>query len=188
MGIPIDSIWSGTALDVVGHDLGTWIAYAYAAEWPDDVKRLAVFDAALPCITPPPPAGIPSAELPHPATALADCMNIISTRSLQTLQNAWWATVRRAEYMRIVREGKAECPTSGNVVLREDEAGSSFGEGDTVTVLLGAAQRKRHRLSFMRNGREIGAACLLPQVKGRGKAAAYTLAVQPYMGGAALLL
>ena len=73
-------------------------------------------------------------------------------------------------------------------VLRDDEAGSSFGEGDTVTVLLGAAQRKRHRLSFMRNGREIGAACLLPQVKGKGKAAAYTLAVQPYMGGAALLL
>lgn len=49
-------------LDVVGHDLGTWIGYAYAAEWPDDVKRLAVFDAALPGITPPPPAGIPSAE------------------------------------------------------------------------------------------------------------------------------
>ncbi len=49
-------------LDVVGHDIGTWIAYAYAADWPDDVKRLAVFDAALPGVTPPPPAGIPSAE------------------------------------------------------------------------------------------------------------------------------
>jgi pimeloyl-ACP methyl ester carboxylesterase len=49
-------------LDVVGHDVGTWIAYAFAADWPDDVKRLAVFDAALPGITPPPPAGIPSAE------------------------------------------------------------------------------------------------------------------------------
>src|SRR2546421_412193 len=49
-------------VDIVGHDLGTWIGYAYAAEWPDDVKRLAVFDAALPGITPPPPAGIPSAE------------------------------------------------------------------------------------------------------------------------------
>src|SRR5260370_18753949 len=47
---------------IVGHDLGTWIVYAYAAEWPGDVKRLAVFDAALPGITPPPPAGIPSAE------------------------------------------------------------------------------------------------------------------------------
>ena len=49
-------------VDVVGHDLGTWIAHAYAADWPGDVKRLAVFDAALPGITPPPPAGIPSAE------------------------------------------------------------------------------------------------------------------------------
>jgi pimeloyl-ACP methyl ester carboxylesterase len=49
-------------VDIVGHDLGTWIAYAYAADWPADVKRLAVFDAALPGITPPPPAGIPSAE------------------------------------------------------------------------------------------------------------------------------
>ena len=49
-------------IDVVGHDIGTWIGYAYAAEWPNDVKRLAVFDAALPGITPPPPAGIPSTE------------------------------------------------------------------------------------------------------------------------------
>jgi pimeloyl-ACP methyl ester carboxylesterase len=49
-------------IDIVGHDLGTWIGYAYAAEWPGDVKRLAVLDAALPGITPPPPAGIPSAE------------------------------------------------------------------------------------------------------------------------------
>ena len=43
--------------------------------------------------------------------------------------------------------------------LRDDEAGSSFGEGDTITVVLGAAERKRHRLSFMRNGRESAAAC-----------------------------
>ena len=49
-------------VDIVGHDMGVWIGYAYAAEWPDDVKRLAVFDAALPGITPPAPAGIPSAE------------------------------------------------------------------------------------------------------------------------------
>jgi pimeloyl-ACP methyl ester carboxylesterase len=49
-------------VDIVGHDLGTWIGYAYAAEWSGDVKRLAVFDALLPGITPPPPAGIPSAE------------------------------------------------------------------------------------------------------------------------------
>ena len=49
-------------VDVVGHDVGTWIGYAYAAEWPVDVKRLAVFDAAVPGVTPPPAAGIPSPE------------------------------------------------------------------------------------------------------------------------------
>jgi pimeloyl-ACP methyl ester carboxylesterase len=49
-------------VDIVGHDLGTWMGYAYAAEWPGDVRRLAVFDALLPGITPPPPPGIPSAE------------------------------------------------------------------------------------------------------------------------------
>jgi pimeloyl-ACP methyl ester carboxylesterase len=49
-------------VDIVGHDMGVWMAYAFAAEWPDDVRRLAVFEAALPGVTPPPPAGIPSAE------------------------------------------------------------------------------------------------------------------------------
>jgi pimeloyl-ACP methyl ester carboxylesterase len=52
----------GGPVDVVGHDIGTWIGYAYAAEWPNDVNRLAVFDASLPGVTPPPPAGIPSVE------------------------------------------------------------------------------------------------------------------------------
>ena len=56
------SLSANGPVDIVGHDMGVWIAYAYAAEWPDDVKRLAVFDAALPGISPPPPAGIPSAE------------------------------------------------------------------------------------------------------------------------------
>ena len=52
----------GSGLDVVGHDIGTWISYAYAADWPGDVKRLALFDGAIPGVTPPPPAGIPPAE------------------------------------------------------------------------------------------------------------------------------
>ena len=49
-------------LDVVGHDLGTWIAYALAADWPGDVHRLALTEALLPGITPPAPAGIPPAD------------------------------------------------------------------------------------------------------------------------------
>ncbi len=56
------ALTAGGPVDVVGHDIGTWIGYAYSAEWPHDVKRLAVFDQALPGITPPPAAGIPSAE------------------------------------------------------------------------------------------------------------------------------
>ena len=48
--------------DVVGHDIGTWLGYAYAADWPGDVRRLALFDAGLPGVSPPAPAGIPSAE------------------------------------------------------------------------------------------------------------------------------
>lgn len=49
-------------LDVAGHDIGAWIAYAWAADWPRDIGRLALYDAALPGITPPAPAGIPSEE------------------------------------------------------------------------------------------------------------------------------
>lgn len=39
-------------LDVVGHDVGAWISYAWAADWPDDIGRLALYEAALPGITP----------------------------------------------------------------------------------------------------------------------------------------
>ena len=48
-------------IDVVGHDLGSWIGYAHAADWPGDVRRLAVMDALLPGVSPAPPGGIPSA-------------------------------------------------------------------------------------------------------------------------------
>lgn len=56
------NLTEGGPIDVVGHDLGTWIGYAYASHWPEDVRRLAVLDAALPGITPPAPAGIPSPQ------------------------------------------------------------------------------------------------------------------------------
>lgn len=46
-------------LHVAGHDVGAWMAYAYAADWPHDVNTLTVMEAALPGITPPAPAGIP---------------------------------------------------------------------------------------------------------------------------------
>lgn len=50
------------SIDIVGHDIGAWIGYALAAEWPQDVRRLAVFDSALPGISAFQPAGIPSEE------------------------------------------------------------------------------------------------------------------------------
>jgi pimeloyl-ACP methyl ester carboxylesterase len=38
-------------IDVVGHDIGTF-GYFYAAEWPDDVKRIAVFERSSTCSRP----------------------------------------------------------------------------------------------------------------------------------------
>ena len=61
-------------------------------------------------------------ELPPRVNALIDAVSIIFTRSQQCLSNAWWATVKRSEYMKIVRERKAECATFADVTLREDEA------------------------------------------------------------------
>jgi pimeloyl-ACP methyl ester carboxylesterase len=37
---------------VVGHDIGTMVAYAYAAQYPDKVERLVVMDAPIPGIDP----------------------------------------------------------------------------------------------------------------------------------------
>jgi pimeloyl-ACP methyl ester carboxylesterase len=39
-------------IDLVGHDIGLMVAYAYAAQFPDDVKKLALLDALLPGIEP----------------------------------------------------------------------------------------------------------------------------------------
>jgi pimeloyl-ACP methyl ester carboxylesterase len=50
----------GGKLTVAAHDVGAWMGYAYAADWPGDVHRLVLMEAALPGITPPAPAGIAS--------------------------------------------------------------------------------------------------------------------------------
>ncbi len=50
-------------VDIVAHDVGTWIALADAEVYPADVRRLVLTEAALPGISPPPPAGIPSDAL-----------------------------------------------------------------------------------------------------------------------------
>lgn len=48
-------------IDIVAHDVGTWIAHAHAANYPADVRRLVLTEASLPGIpAPAAPAGIPS--------------------------------------------------------------------------------------------------------------------------------
>ena len=39
-------------IDFIGHDIGAWIGYAYAARHPEKVRRLALIDAAIPGIAP----------------------------------------------------------------------------------------------------------------------------------------
>src|SRR6266850_1616325 len=38
--------------DIVGHDIGTMVAYAYAARYPDKTSRLVVMDSPVPGIAP----------------------------------------------------------------------------------------------------------------------------------------
>ena len=47
-------------VDIVAHDVGTWIGHAHAAMYPGDVKRLVLTESNVPGVTPPAPAGIPS--------------------------------------------------------------------------------------------------------------------------------
>lgn len=46
-------------IDVAGHDVGTWMGYALAADWRADVRRLAVMDALIPGLS------TPRTDLPH---------------------------------------------------------------------------------------------------------------------------
>jgi pimeloyl-ACP methyl ester carboxylesterase len=45
-------------IDIVSHDVGTWIAYAHASAHPEDVRRLVLSEALIPWTTP--PAATPS--------------------------------------------------------------------------------------------------------------------------------
>lgn len=41
-----------TSINLAGHDIGLMVAYAYAAQFPDEVKKLALMDALLPGVEP----------------------------------------------------------------------------------------------------------------------------------------
>lgn len=47
-------------VDIVAHDIGTWIGHAHAAAYPGDVRRLVLTEANVPGVSPPAPAGVPS--------------------------------------------------------------------------------------------------------------------------------
>jgi pimeloyl-ACP methyl ester carboxylesterase len=49
-------------IDIVAHDVGTWIAHAHAAAYPGDVRRLVLTESNLPGISPA-PVGVPSEAL-----------------------------------------------------------------------------------------------------------------------------
>lgn len=49
-------------VDIVSHDIGSWIAHTHAVIFPDDVRRLVLSDAYIPGVSPP-PQGYPDAQL-----------------------------------------------------------------------------------------------------------------------------
>ena len=75
-----------------------------------------------------PTADIPSMELPPASDALVDSLNLVFARSTQNLSKAYWATVKRAEYMRIVQERQQQCATFAHVSVREDLAATRLPE------------------------------------------------------------
>jgi pimeloyl-ACP methyl ester carboxylesterase len=55
VALHLDSILDAVGVSdcrLVGHDVGAWIGYAYAAQRPERVRRLALIDAAIPGLTP----------------------------------------------------------------------------------------------------------------------------------------
>jgi pimeloyl-ACP methyl ester carboxylesterase len=49
----------GAGVDIVAHDVGSWICHAHAVAFPADTRRLVITDATIPGISPLPPAGYP---------------------------------------------------------------------------------------------------------------------------------
>ncbi|WP_264065507.1 alpha/beta fold hydrolase [Mycolicibacterium komossense] len=50
-------------VDIVSHDIGSWIAHTHAVIYPDDVRRLVLSDAYIPGVSPSPPPGYPDTQL-----------------------------------------------------------------------------------------------------------------------------
>ena len=88
-----------------------------------------------------PTAKIPSMELPPPDDALVDSLNIVFTRNVDNLDNAHWATVKREEYLKIVRERKQQCPAFSDVVINEEAAPQRLPENGVPAAVLHCVQQ-----------------------------------------------
>ncbi|EPL9570505.1 alpha/beta fold hydrolase [Providencia rettgeri] len=51
-----------TRYQVIGHDIGMWVAYALASDFPENVERLIVTEAVIPGLAPAPPIFVPAEE------------------------------------------------------------------------------------------------------------------------------
>ncbi|MBB1596431.1 alpha/beta fold hydrolase [Achromobacter sp. UMC46] len=51
-----------TAYQVVGHDIGMWVAYAMASDFPEAIRRLVLTEAVIPGLAPAPPIFVPPAD------------------------------------------------------------------------------------------------------------------------------
>jgi pimeloyl-ACP methyl ester carboxylesterase len=57
----LDAVGHSGRIDLIGHDIGAWIAYAMAADFPTRFARVALIDALIPGVSPPPSALAPAA-------------------------------------------------------------------------------------------------------------------------------
>jgi|SRR5471032_1163511 len=74
--------------DVVGHDIGTMVAYAYAARYPDKTDRLVVMDAPVPGI-PPWEQIVRSPQLWHFSFGGPDAERLVAGRERIYLDRFW---------------------------------------------------------------------------------------------------
>jgi pimeloyl-ACP methyl ester carboxylesterase len=74
--------------DIVGHDIGTMVAYAYAARYPDKTSRLVVMDAPVPGI-PPWEQIVRSPMLWHFSFGGPDAERLVSGRERIYLDRFW---------------------------------------------------------------------------------------------------
>jgi pimeloyl-ACP methyl ester carboxylesterase len=101
---------------IVGHDLGTMVAYAYAARYPDKTEKLVVMDAPVPGIPPgttscaTPCSGISPSAARMPSGSSRDASASISTASgTSSPATPRRSTRPRGPIPRSSRPGRARC-------------------------------------------------------------------------------